>query len=299
MTTAALSTKLCYPAIIEVRDQRRIDNPHDPAIKLLDRDIQRHIRQELQDQWRILLKSSNSATNPSVTGFSSASCAASGRTRHQAFQSPSRKTHACSNAIVRAFNSQFTDCSVPQDQTLRRLMSKIYHHPRVDPSYRPFDERGVASAIKKAGSSTDQGHDRLTLLHLRHQGTYGIAFLTELLNLSVAGVDIRAIWKNSVIVPILKVGTPREQDREDHGAAPSSDHSDGSRKHVPNQHGFKTESLPYWDDPPPRLWHNLIRWLVAYLCSRKGLVSLPVAPFVFPPGGAGDPTGFHHLPSSL
>ena len=92
-------------------------------------------------------------------------------------------------------------------------MSKIHHHHREDPSYRPFDERGVASAIKKAGTSTDQGHDRLTLLHLRHQGTHGIAFLTELFNLSVSLVDIQAIWKNSVIVPIVKVGKPREQDR--------------------------------------------------------------------------------------
>ena len=85
VTTAALSAKLCYPAIIEERDQHR------NAIKLLDRDIQRHIRQKTQDQWRILLESSNSATNPSVTGFSSASWVTSGRTRHQAFQSPSRE----------------------------------------------------------------------------------------------------------------------------------------------------------------------------------------------------------------
>ena len=91
VTTAALSAKLCYPAIIEERDQHRNDNTHGPAIKLLDRDIQRHIRQKTQDQVRILLKSSNSATNPSVTGFSSASWVTSGRTRDQAFQSPSRE----------------------------------------------------------------------------------------------------------------------------------------------------------------------------------------------------------------
>ena len=90
MTTAALSVKLCYPAIIEERNQRHIGNPLVPAIKLVP-DIQQFIRQKARDQWRILLESSDSATNPSVTGFSWSSWVASGRTRHQTFQSPSRE----------------------------------------------------------------------------------------------------------------------------------------------------------------------------------------------------------------
>ena len=38
-----------------------------------------------------------------------------------------------------------------------------------------------------------------------------LAFLTELFILSVAGVDIPAIWKNSIIIPILKARKLREQ----------------------------------------------------------------------------------------
>ena len=51
------------------------------------------------------------------------------------------------------------------------------------------------------------------MLHLRHLGEHGLAVLTELFNISVAGVDISAIWKNSVIISILKAGKPRKQDR--------------------------------------------------------------------------------------
>ena len=51
------------PLILE-RDQCRIDDTLDTAIKLLDRDIQQHINQEAQDQWRSLLESSDRATNP-------------------------------------------------------------------------------------------------------------------------------------------------------------------------------------------------------------------------------------------
>ena len=91
VTTAPLSVELCYQAVIEERDQRHIGNPLVPAIKLLDRYIQRFIRQKSRGQWRILLESSDSATNPSVTGFSWARWVARGRTRHQTFQSPSRE----------------------------------------------------------------------------------------------------------------------------------------------------------------------------------------------------------------
>ena len=65
-TIAALSPKLCNPSSQRERerDQRRINDPLDTTIKLLDRDIQRHIRQEAQDQCRSLLESSDRATNP-------------------------------------------------------------------------------------------------------------------------------------------------------------------------------------------------------------------------------------------
>ena len=83
-------------------------------------------------------------------------------------------------------------------------MRDIHRHHLVDPSYRPFDERDVAAAIMKEGSSTAQGPDGLSVLHLRHLGEHGLAFLTELFYLLVAGVGIPAIWKNSVIILILK-----------------------------------------------------------------------------------------------
>ena len=120
------------------------------------------------------------------------------------------KTHSSLKAIARAFNMQFIASSAQQDRAIRRFMRNIHYHHRVDPSHRPFDERGVAAVIMKAGSSTAQGPDGLTMLHLRHLGPHGLAFLTELFNLSVAGINIQAIWKTSVIIPILKARKPRE-----------------------------------------------------------------------------------------
>ena len=39
-------------------------------------------------------------------------------------------------------------------------------------SNRPFEERGVASDIRKAGPSTAQGFDRLTVFHFHYPGPY-------------------------------------------------------------------------------------------------------------------------------
>ena len=102
---------------------------------------------------------------------------------------------------------------VPQDQILRGLMREVNRLHLVDPSYWSFDERGVAAAIRKAGSSTTKGTNGLTVLHHRNLVEHGLAFLTELFNLIVDGVDILAIWKNSVINLILLAGKPREQGR--------------------------------------------------------------------------------------
>ena len=77
----------------------------------------------------------------------------------------------------------------------------------MDPSYRPFDERGVAGK---------QALPQPWVLVCLPCSTFPIwrrEALVGLVNLSVAGVDILAIWKNSAIIPILKVGKPREQSR--------------------------------------------------------------------------------------
>ena len=81
----------------------------------------------------------------------------------------------------------------------------LHSHYRGDPSYRPFNKR-----LREASQQPLLEHQRwsITMLHLRHQGPHGLAFLTELFNLSVAGINIPAIWKNSVIIPILKAGKP-------------------------------------------------------------------------------------------
>ena len=50
------------------------------------------------------------------------------------------------------------------------LMREVHRQHPVDPSYRSFNEKGVAAAIRKVGSSTTQGPDGLTMVPFHHGG---------------------------------------------------------------------------------------------------------------------------------
>ena len=196
---------------------------------------------------------------------------------------------------MRAFNRQFTACSVQQDRVIRKLPRNFHCHPRVDPSYRPFGVRGVAAIIRKAGSSTAQVPDGPTMIHLRHLGPHGLAFLVELFNLSVSGINIPVIWKNSVIIPILKAGKPREQGRSYRPISLLCPAVKILERLIlasivealdtcPSQYGFKPRHstpsalLPIsarvvfgfnQRKPHSRTIAIVVRWLVAYLRGRK------------------------------
>ena len=137
--------------LISERDQRRTADPLDPPIKLLDRDIQPHIRQEVQDQWRSLLESSDHVTNPMRYWFLLRKLGGKNplpNIKH--FQGDCTSLQQAVHCLFRPTRTG--------TQNVRRLMRDLHHHP-VDPSFRPFDVRGVAAAIRKAGSSTALGPD--------------------------------------------------------------------------------------------------------------------------------------------
>ena len=138
MTTAALSVKLCYPAIIEKRDQRCIDKmttlstlPSSCWTGTSSDTFARKRKTSGGSSW-------NLPTAPPTLALL-VSLAQAGRqvvepaTKH--FNCLRRKNPLFLEGDC-AFKRQFNACSVLQDQILRRLRSKIHYHHRVDPSYR-------------------------------------------------------------------------------------------------------------------------------------------------------------------
>ena len=134
------------------------------------------------------------------------------------------KTHSSLKAISWAFNRQFTACSAQQDRAIRRLLRNLHRQHQVDPSYTANTKWiPLTAAIRKAGSSTAQEPDGFTMLHLRHLGAHGLAFMTNLFNLSVAEIDIPAIWKRAgpLLPPHLTALPSSEDTRAAHPPHPS------------------------------------------------------------------------------
>jgi hypothetical protein len=73
-----------------------------------------------------------------------------------------------------------------------------------NPHHHTADE--TQEAIKKSKASKAIGPDKISNLHLKHLGKEGVAYLTKIFNLSIKFSQIPAIWKSSIIIPLLKPG---------------------------------------------------------------------------------------------
>ena len=67
-----------------------------------------------------------------------------------------------------------------------------------------FSPDQIRDAIKKSKPSKALGPDGISTLHLKHLGPKGIEYLTNIFNLSINTSTIPAIWKTSIIIPLLK-----------------------------------------------------------------------------------------------
>ena len=162
-------------------------------------------------------------------------------------------------SIARAFCKQFTGCSPRRTRASRRRLIKR----------RPLDHSLLlftpVTPIMASGNSTAHGPDHLNILHLKHLGPTGISYLCSLFNLSLASADIPSIWKQAIIIALLKAGKPASLGTS---YRPISLLSPTAKvlerlllpilnEHfhtVPTQHGFRTSGpslLPYFRLPTP------------------------------------------------
>ena len=105
------------------------------------------------------------------------------------------------------FVNSFTGCSPRRTRASRRLRRLIKRRP-LDHSLLLFTPVQVREAIMASGNSTAHVPDHLNILHLEHLGPTGIFYLCSLFNLSLASADIPSIWKQAIIIALLKAGKP-------------------------------------------------------------------------------------------
>ena len=123
-----------------------------------------------------------------------------------------RRTYSRKEAIARRFNLQYSNVRPHQSSRLaRRIKRKIDRLHRLVDAEPRFTVAHTVDAIKQARNSSAAGPDGLTVLHFKHFGPRALSYLTALFNLSIARADLPAIWKRSLILPVLKPGKPASE----------------------------------------------------------------------------------------
>ena len=201
--------------LTETRDDIRLADPTDPRIPDLNLKIKNSIHESSRRSWIEHICSCNHTTDTrKFWGIMRKIC---GKNANSPPNQPiffSNKPYNKTNAIAKKFTAQFTSVAPHRsDRSTRKIMRDLRRKHKLDPSFTPFTQDQVSTAIRKSKNSTATGPDNLTSLHLKHLGPLGIAFLTHTLNLSVQKVDIPAVWKDALIIPLLKPGKPAENSK--------------------------------------------------------------------------------------
>jgi hypothetical protein len=118
------------------------------------------------------------------------------------------KPRSIATRFCRQFSSVATHKTTKRSRRIQRNLKKTH---QIDPTFKPFTSELTKKAILQSANSSALGPDKLMSLHLKFLGPKGIAYLTELYNLSIVRADIPSIWKQAKIVPIPKPGKPVNQ----------------------------------------------------------------------------------------
>jgi hypothetical protein len=186
------------------RDNLRETNPDSPDIQTLNREILQEVNLHRKNKWREKINEITSGCSSKlfklIKNLNGKGCSNS----NQAIKFKGRYLTS-SLDIANGFNKQYS--SVVRhisSKTSRCVTRNIKKNSLEDPP--SFTTQQTAEAIKASKASKAAGPDNISNLHLKHLGPIGVSYLTKIFNLSLALSIIPDIWKNSVIIPLLKPG---------------------------------------------------------------------------------------------
>ena len=191
------------------RDDLRESDPNSPNLAQLNIEINKEINDHRRDKWRATVENVNRKTNPAqlfklikhLNGGPKASSNESIKFKGKYISN--------SNKIANAFNKQFSSVIRHTSSKSARTITKNLKKNKLNEAQK-FNPSETKEAIKKSKPSKALGPDKISTLHLKHLGTAGLNYLTDLFNISVTTSTIPAIWKCSTIIPLLKPKKPAE-----------------------------------------------------------------------------------------
>jgi len=190
----------------------RTSNPTNPNIKLLEAQLADTIASDNRRRWRTELDSFSHRQDSgrlwrTITTLS-------GKKPRISPNQPitfSNRTHTDQYKIANSFCRQFSNTVVhTSDRAARSFKRKVRRDHPLNHNTQGFSTNMVLQAIKACSNSIATGPNGLTMLHIKHLGPRGIQYLTDLFTLSLRSADIPSIWRQATIIPIPKVGKPRD-----------------------------------------------------------------------------------------
>jgi hypothetical protein len=190
--------------LIQRRDELRSNDPTSTDIRQMNQDISDLVFNHRRDKWKKTVEDIDRNCSQQLHKLIKR---LGGKNTVSGNQPIKFKGKYISNPskIADKFNKQFTSVVHHKSSKTSRTVTKNIRKNKLDDNPTYTTEETIA-AIKKSKPSKALGPDKISNLHLKHLGPEGIAFLTDLFNLSAAHSQIPAIWKSSIIVPLPKPG---------------------------------------------------------------------------------------------
>ena len=194
---------------IRERDSLRKTDPTAPDIERLNKEINKEINDYKRDKWRETITNVNRKLDSSkLFKLIKALNGAPKANSNQAIKFKGKYSSSPKD-IANKFNQQFSSVVRHKStRTNRSITKQIKRNSLQNPT--KYTTEMTKKAIKNCKASKALGPDGLSNLHLKHLGEAGLTYLTDLFNLSTSTGSIPAIWKTSIIIPLLKPGKPSE-----------------------------------------------------------------------------------------
>ena len=200
--------------LMKQRDEIRLSNPQSLEIPILNNQIPMMIRQSKTEKWRQFLATFDHRTDsPQLWKVIKALDNKIQSRNNQPIKlrkGKKKRTLTSPQDIANKFNKQFTSTSTHQTSKDYRAITRAIHKRSLSDSP-TFTASQVSLAIKKTKSSKAAGADGITMIDPKHLGPRALQFLTELYNTSMSRSQMPAIWKTSIILPLLKPGKPADE----------------------------------------------------------------------------------------
>ena len=193
-------------AKIKRRDDIRANNPQDPEIANLNRDIYIETSQHRKNKWREKVEGIGKSCSTKLFKLIKNLNGKGSDSGNQAIRFKGKYLSSAKD-IANGFNKQYTSVVKHKSSRQSRIITRNIKKNKLDDEV-IFSYQDTDKAIKSCKASKAAGPDNISNLHLKHLGPNGIAFLTNIFNISTRTSTIPDIWKKSVVIPLLKPNKP-------------------------------------------------------------------------------------------